>query len=608
MIFALALVPLVLLIALSIDYSFYAEARSQIQLAADAAATHAVRAATGTYALETSAGIAVAQAETDAETAGNIAGAAWFQAQLGQLPTASVPVSGPSCTQAETTGTATSNPCVNTQSQTNPSGFTAAVGYQGLYPPFFGSLFNNKVSWDIAGNAGAAAQYSYVEIMMLLDTSQSMQIGADASDITALEDNTVCVPNAQLTDNEGLAGLGASYTPFNPTVAPYDGSATSDVKNLDFTSGNVAGYTPPAGYTAPLTTATPTLPSNANQGACNSDICKVANSCNQVPNGPASRENPKGAPMTPCALACHTTTATNGGYSTDLYGIARRLNATLPGGLHLRIDSVFAATENVLTTMIDSEQASKQYSVGVYQFNDDVSAIAQGTGTNPEASYDLPTVLAAIKKDDWQSTPFETNFPPLVNAADTSDYTNFANSISDFVSGTATGGTALKQVTVSTQGTTIDNPIKDVFIVTDGLGDISPAVGRQIGEMTSALDERVCQKLKNLNFTVYVLYINYYPISEYFYLTPTTNQPATTYTAYDYPTIANNKIIQGYVEGVAQGATTVSAVSPSPDVAAMTACASSPKDFYTATSTADINNQLAAILKSALSTGIRVTN
>jgi hypothetical protein len=47
--------------------------------------------------------------------------------------------------------------------------------------------------------------------------------------------------------------------------------------------------------------------------------------------------------------------------------------------------------------------------------------------------------------------------------------------------------------------------------------------------------------------------------------------------------------------------------TPSPDIAALTACASTPQDFYTATNTASINTAMTAILKSALTSTTRLT-
>ncbi|MDX5930438.1 TadE/TadG family type IV pilus assembly protein [Acidiphilium acidophilum] len=147
-IFAVSLVPMAMLVGLSIDFSFYTQARAQITLAADAAATHAIRAATETYTAEINENppLSAATAIADADMAGEAAGAAWFSAQLGKLPTASV--------------SGSNNPAVTVQSNTNlsptnPAGFTASVAYTGTYPPFFDPLFASSSTWKITGTAGA---------------------------------------------------------------------------------------------------------------------------------------------------------------------------------------------------------------------------------------------------------------------------------------------------------------------------------------------------------------------------------------------------------------------------------------------------------------------
>jgi len=159
MIFCLSLVPLVFLVALAIDYSFFAEARSQVQLAADAAVTHAVRAAAGTYSLELNQKIASGTATTDAIAAGETAGGNWFKAQLGQLPTASIPTTAPnsSCT-------GNTNPCVVVAALTSGAGFKGTVTYQGNYPTFFDRVFvsfypsvtaQSSATWYVSGTSHA---------------------------------------------------------------------------------------------------------------------------------------------------------------------------------------------------------------------------------------------------------------------------------------------------------------------------------------------------------------------------------------------------------------------------------------------------------------------
>jgi Flp pilus assembly protein TadG len=326
--FALALFPLVGMVGLAIDFSFFAEARAQVQAAADAATAHAVRAATGTYALETSEGIPDATAQADAIAAGNQAGAEWFQSQLGQLPTASLAATGGACASG-----GNSNPCINTSYQAAPVGFSAKVTYIGTYPPFFDTIFQKPASatWGVDGASGATTAYQYVEVVMLLDTSASMLLGADQPDIVAMEDGSVCIsPSAVSGDISGsktatnlslISGNKASA--YTPNVLGYtsDDPGTAESLNIDQTVPNIANYTPAASYFA-------TPPDLAMNGKCAKGF--------------------DGA-YEPCAFACHTDSGTGTG-SHDLYGLARGETTALGDPVKLRLDVVLSAAENVVST------------------------------------------------------------------------------------------------------------------------------------------------------------------------------------------------------------------------------------------------------------------
>ncbi len=603
--FGLSFVPLILLIALTIDFSFFVEARSQIQLAADASATHAIRAATGSYALETTQGVANNTASTDAIAAGECAGENWFQAQLGQLPTAYVPNQTPCPTSGST------NPTVVVNATTNPSGFTASVNYDGIYPPFFDPLFHDNQNWNIAGTSGATAQYSYVEILMLLDTSNSMLLGATPADIYKMDINTVCMPPAAVTiTSTSTPKWGGDMALIDTRHNGLDNNenyvpSTTGSNSVPFaTSGAIPRYTP-AG-------------SDGTAGSC-SAAGRVA------AFDPGDWPGNYGYAGTPCALACHTTTTTSTltGNSADLYGWDRYLGVTL------RLDLVLQATEQVVTSMIDAEQATQQFSLGIYQFNNDVSVLVPNgkyIGTqgapgddagdlNHEASFYLTGVLQAVQSIDYSYKP-ETTFPP-VNAVDDGN-TNFPTSLKDFNKGNATSGVALQAVSTTTPNS-ISNPQKDVFIVTDGMEDECGSCGtgnRVIGEMagvaaengSSQLNPALCQLLKNKHFTVYVLYIDYYPPPHVTYYTQYSANstyatgPSDRYTNEDFPVIANGSAQQ---DAEATSMTGINNLPPNEQ--GLQACASSPGGFYEATDSTQIAIQMSAMLKSALSSATRIT-
>jgi Flp pilus assembly protein TadG len=586
MMFALSLVPLTMMVALSIDYSFYAQARAQYQLAGDAAATYAIREANATYVIESAtSGVSTATATSVAKMAGQTAGLSWFNSQLATLP------------RAYTSGTPTVTVNASNTSSGSAAGFSAQVNYAGIYPPFFDLLFKTTNNWNIVGSSSAASAYSYAEILLLLDTSGSMLIGANESDIAALDQVTACIPNSE------IAKYWTTSTP-PPGFVPYSGYYGQDPRDAVNLS-NVVGL-------------------NSSNGTCK-DTSSITYNNGQGANSP-------------CAFACHTTTITAAdGYSEDFYGMARRLNpnqtSSANGGVTLRVDAVFLATENVIQDMINAEQVSSQFSVGVYQFNDDVSPIVDGNTSNgdfsTEATANLTSALAAVKADDWMQTPSETTVPILTPTI-ASDYTNFPLAMTHLQNGTFqnasyNGSVILNPLTAAGSGSQASQPQKDLFIVTDGMEDSTPSssVGRLMGEMTGIAAENgaptastpaVCKYLKNtLGFTIYVLYVTYDPVPTLTYYYSDFDNPETAYTAQDFPSLQQSKggNIEDWVEGdndynVFQ--TVNPNVNPSPNYQALEACASNSSDILSATSSSDINAAMNQLLKSALSSTIRITD
>jgi Flp pilus assembly protein TadG len=657
MVFGLILVPLILFVAMAIDYSFFAETRSQIQLAADAAVTHAVRAAAGTYSLEVSQGTASATASTDAITAGNTAGSLWFTAQLGALlPEASVPTTG------ATSCTAAANPCVNTQQLANAAGFSATVTYQGNYPPFFDSVFHTSATWFITGSSKAQAVYNYVEIMMLIDTSQSMLIGATPTDIATLEQYDTCPPTNRVNAT-GLAGDNTLYVQSRPDLVDGDSTNPSYVNGRSYQFRSLSYGSSPTSYGS--TTAQyddsfdfSSIPSghwlpNSGGRDDSTGTCDAANGYQQPSF--ASNYNPGGAGV-PCGFACHNTntaatgTGGIGSYTADLYGFARYIGYYQT--LKLRLDYVMSATEQVITSMINNEQTAKEFSIGVYQFNTSVTnnvvaltAATQGsTGSGDateEATYNLQGALEGVNSADYEVTPGETILPTLVAGSDGN--TNFTTAVTNFIAGKATGGTALAKVT--TAANSAANPQKDVFIVTDGLEDecsFTCSGTRVMGEMTSVATEAPaggvtaatgsCSKFKALGYNVYVLYIDYYPVPHYtYYVTNVTDSSATSptdsFTNNDYASIDDGSIQQMTTPASMNNVTAsvtgtygvwgqLSFPNDSPTEAALRACASvnpngstiSPTYFYEATNAVMIGQELNLMLETALGSAIRVTN
>jgi len=611
-IMAISLVPLMLLVGIAVDFTFLYQSKTQIAFASEAAATQALRIAAATYALEVanapagqSATVTNTQASAHAIAAGQTAGNLWFLADLGSLTRATM-------TTATNALTAVSN--------TNPNGagvgapiFTAQVSPTTSYPPIFSPLFGSPTTkWVYASNASGTTSYAYAEILLMLDTSGSMLIGADNTtanpDIQTLELGTVCPKQGYVIDTDANTGYGVP------------GNAYLNSGHYEYTAADADQVQ--------LSQAPNYLGGSTTTGSCAAGY-GLQSPTNYSPGTGTT-------PGTPCALACHfsnqTFTNTYGTFTADYYGLARLENAMSLAsggpGVNLLIDILFNATENVISDMQNSEAVANQLSVGVYQFNTDVFPIVTGAsgtgGPLPEATSDLGSALTAVQNVDYKHNSAETAVPQLINGTTVSSTpsntvaneggdTNFPKSLSDLQAGNvfAKKNGNNQALAAAGSGTTSTTPLKFMFIVTDGMEDDSPNNGSSSasnveGEMTSISGETAgtgtCSYLKNtLGFTVYVLYVDYYPVAnDAYYSAPTPGpRPTNTATNTDFPTDQNQSV---------QVITETPTAKTSPTALALQACASSPSNFYEASSSAGIQTALAGMLKSALASTIRLTN
>lgn len=187
-VFATAVIPLLMAVGLSVDYSFYIQAQAQLSLAADSGAIHAVRIASSNYL----SGLTFAVAGAN----GAQAGLQWFNAQLGVLQTGSV--------------TNLNIPPV--AFNTTTSTFTSTVSYTAKVPTHFGGLFHIN-SWNAVGTASATiATNSFVNVDFLLDNSSSMLIGATETDIQRLANLLYEIPGLAMP--QGAQGLDTHHCAF----------------------------------------------------------------------------------------------------------------------------------------------------------------------------------------------------------------------------------------------------------------------------------------------------------------------------------------------------------------------------------------------------------
>ena len=434
MLTATLLLPIMIIIAMAIDVGFYMQAEAQLNLASDAAAMYGTRVAAQTFGNGSSAVAAIA--------AGQAAGKQWFAVQTGRLSAAMVP---------------SYSVTVDTAYTQSPSGFSTTVKYNGTVRSQLGTLLG-YTSYLLGGSATVTISNSYVEVVMLLDNSSSMLIGATLADIVALERATPCS-----TQSATAAQAMGAYS---------------------WTYANGYGYN--SGNKPPTTTGT--------NGACHAGYTGDPLACFYVPTAIASQLNNAGqclngggagafgahTPQAPCAFACHNSVTNN-----DYYGLARRL------GITLRLDIVERAAAGVIQTLQTKLQSPNQFIVGVYEFNTALKQVYPTAGSG-EAATDLAAALKAVQA----LSPVVT-----VNSGDT-DFPTVAKTLANLVTNAGDG---------SRQGA----PRKNLFIVTDGMQD---PPSRVAGAMTSATNEQTCQRFKDKGFTVYVLYTPYLPLANPYYI------------------------------------------------------------------------------------------
>jgi len=321
-------------------------------------------------------------------------------------------------------------------------------------------------------------------------------------------------------------------------------------------------YTGNYGYDTSLNTAPPASPVN---GHCDPAYTGDTKACAYAPamqfidknntwvctnNGgyyyqPKGQKKPDYYAQAPCAFACHSD---SGGKGDDFYSLARN------AGIELRTDVVQNAAANVIQTLSDKQQPN-QFSVGVYAFNNTLSAVWPTSG---EATADLTTTQSKTKA---MTTPVTLSTSgPIGNT--------------DF---TASMQSLIQNVTGAGDGTTPTTPLKNLFIVTDGINN--PNTDPSIGPMTSATNEQLCSMFWAKGFNVYVLYTPYLPL------------PSGKYQT----------VVMQYSEPTQTSATAA-------NVAALQACARYPSHFFQATDPTAINTAMQTMLASALNSPGRVSN
>jgi Flp pilus assembly protein TadG len=525
LVFATAVIPLLMMVGLALDYGLYSEAQSQLDMAADAAAMHAAR---------ISAQL-LQQNDPACETKGATAGQRWFASQLGLMPQAkqiNPPIITVTCSQANTS-------------------VTAKVDYSGIIIANFGTLIPTHwpswPNWNIGGTATAViSNPTYIEVLMLLDNSSSMMIAATQADIVAMQQLTPCSAQSAKMGQNFDQNYSWAYTLYNGVYETNPPNSAFSPVSPKFNAGlripygfgtfvypdSTDGTPKSVRERIPKLVTSPT--SNAIVGRCDDRFTGPADECappgyilnpaisaaNGVsattgkclngkggdgfvvyaPNLPAGYTVPKekNMPQAPCAFACH-----NNKGDDDYYGLAKANH------VQLRYDFLQSAAKNVIKTMSGSPTASR-LSVGVYQFNAPLTADAQPSGISqvypPAASSGSFAETEAGPATDEAENLTKNVDPPVTQDQPDTNFENAMTLLGNFV-------------TPSGAGNYPAAPKKNLFIVTDGLDDYYTDPAARSGSRTQGpINPAACDKLKNEGFTIYVLYTPYFPLANPFYL------------------------------------------------------------------------------------------
>jgi Flp pilus assembly protein TadG len=588
LLFATMVIPLLLIVGIAVDFSFYITAHAQLDMAADSAAMHAVRAA----ALATQNSAPSSGSTTNYQYAGTLAGQQWFAAQAVPLPGVSA------LTGTSQSNGATSLPAVSVSITYTAPKYTATVTYSGKLKTIFGGIAG-VTSWPITGTATSTLGYNYVDIAIMIDNSQSMLIGATQSDVATMNVNTPCAvvtPTASgATPGLGMGGysyyLNGPGSLYGQGTIGYNAGQTMPVySGANGGPPSTSQYYCDPGYNA----GTPGLaackyPPQILYGTSDTQYYRSAASGSDLIGSCKNGGGATGAagphtPQSPCAFACHQNAS--GG---DWYALARNLNVTL------RLDVVQNAAQSVIQQMEQYSPAPQTLlGIGVFTFNTAFQPVYPCTTTNG-CTQPFSNNLASAYSSVGACSGTQTTgclVPPISGDSPQTDFANVFSQAATVLAGSAG------------DGSTAAKAIKNLFLVTDGITDWPGGGSGQVVGPIDMLVVNPCQSLKNQGYTIYVLYTPYYPIPTWTYgygqniASPVGTYPAGL-TLAQYVTDTNHPSFPDY-----------NAKYPTdpPVNAALRACASSPNYFYTASDQTGINTAMTQMLASALNAAARVTN
>ena len=457
-IFAMAIIPITMLTALVIDYGWVMQAKSKLDLAADAAALAGARTAAAGYA----GGQTSDQYIPEAVAAAN----QWWTAQAGSIPQAQ--------TYAET-------PTI-TQSGNN---FVAKVAYTATINEILPNLFSTgtaKTGGSGKGDDGGKSSGDDAKAEGVKTADSSTPNAANGATIANTISASITV-NAYgtldfLLDNTSsmmlpatdadLAKFQAKMKQLVPTSQTMLNSVASGGSNLIGWDGGSGGWllTGSAPYTN-VTNFSVTVP-----------IASLQSSAY-------------------CAFACHWSATSTAANPSDYYGVARASGETM------RFDVVQSATVTAIQQMETLEKAVGQLSVGVYAFGGvNMASPTYLTSIFPEAPIDV-TAKGVVTRNAGAAAAIAALSkisPPVTGDVPN---TNIGVALSDLQAATGASG----------DGSTALKPRKSVILVTDGIEDDTNP--QSVPSTEGPIKPSVCNAMKNAGYTIYVLYTPYNPEPQY---------------------------------------------------------------------------------------------
>ncbi len=462
---ALLALPLIGMIGLAVDFAMYSQANSAVTAAARAAVLNAVKVAAAGAAAGSSTYV------RDGQNAGNN----WFLAQSGKT---GLTVSNVSANVTITPGTA----------------ITATLTGTAQVPSLFGAVFGVK-TYKIAVTTQAQETLApYVEVIMMLDNSASMGIGATGADIATMMTNSPCDPSMEYTWNTSTSAysnvVDINYADYKCSYGggTYDGAnAPYNAPACPFSNGSSA-YTYLSGaYTYGM--------SSSNTG--------MNYTCPGKVNGKTAYPGP------PCAFACHSDGSKSAGLGNDLWAMARR------NGVTLRLDVLKNAAQQMIADMKTRDPAGAALSLGVYTFDTDATPIYPAPPSSSAGSW-----ASAEAGSNWTTASAAVGWPPVASSTPAYTETGIQPSVASIaVPGTLNGNTystksmttLAGKLTASGSGATAATPRKALFLITDGIYD-------EVSGARGAIPASDCDQFKSLGYKVYVLYTTYYPLMHNTYL------------------------------------------------------------------------------------------